>query len=113
MANARRDENSIPTLTGVSNVDGVTPVNVYVDPITHRLIVDASSSIGTFIDSEVVSGSGTSWTLANLPIVGSVHLFGAGIRLTPGAGNDYTISGVTVTTANSYSTGSLLADYRK
>lgn len=42
MADAPRDGNRIPTLIGVSSVDGTTPVTVYVDPTTHRLYVDAS-----------------------------------------------------------------------
>lgn len=46
MANAKRDENRIPTLIGVSSSDGVTPVLVYVDPTTHRLLVDSSGGSG-------------------------------------------------------------------
>ena len=82
--------------------------------ITAKMISDISASLGgTPVDNEVVSGSGTSWTLANTPVAGTVHLWAGGIRLTPGAGNDYTISGTAITTASSYSTGALLADYRK
>lgn len=44
MSNASRDENSVPTLLGVSSSDGVTPVPVYVDPSTHRVL---ASGIGT------------------------------------------------------------------
>lgn len=46
MENAYRDENSIPTLIGSSNVDGKTPVRVYADPVTHRLLVDGLGSTG-------------------------------------------------------------------
>lgn len=42
MENAKRDENSVPTLIGVSNVDGVTPIRVYADPVTHRLLIDGT-----------------------------------------------------------------------
>jgi len=42
MANAPRDENRIPTLLAASSADGVTPVVVYADPITHRLLVSGS-----------------------------------------------------------------------
>ena len=38
MANAARDENNIPTLIAVSSADGETPVRVYADPDTHRLL---------------------------------------------------------------------------
>lgn len=34
----------IPTLLAVSNVDGVTPVVVYADPVTHRLLVAGATS---------------------------------------------------------------------
>lgn len=40
MANSHLDENSRPTLTAVSNVDGTTIVNLYADPVTHRLLTD-------------------------------------------------------------------------
>lgn len=39
MSDASRDGNFVPTLLGVSSIDGVTPVPVYVDPVTHRLLV--------------------------------------------------------------------------
>jgi hypothetical protein len=66
----------------------------------------------SFVDNEVVSGSGTTYTLANTPIAGSVKVFGAGIRLTNTV--DYTISGAVITITNgSYATGEVLVDYRK
>jgi hypothetical protein len=81
--------------------------------ITAKMISDISGALpsGTAVYSEVVSGSGTSFTLAHTPISGSLRLYGAGQRLTSGAGNDYTISGTTITTVNSYATGQLIADY--
>lgn len=71
----------------------------------------ANASTTTTIYNEVVSGSGTSWTLAHTPTVGSVALYGNGQRLTEGAGNDYTISGASITTTNSFTSGTILADY--
>ena len=44
---ASRDQNNIPTLLGVSNVDGVTPVKIYADPVTHRLLVDIPGGSGS------------------------------------------------------------------
>lgn len=70
------------------------------------------SSGGGFTYNEVVAGSGTSFTLAATPTAGTVSVFGGGQRLTPGIGNDYTISGTTITTVNSYSAGQILADYQ-
>jgi len=57
MANAKRDDNRVPTLLAVSDVDGATPVVVYADPTTHRLLV---SAVGGTLDglSDVVITSG-------------------------------------------------------
>lgn len=111
MSDAYRDANFVPTLIASSSVDGFTPVRVYADPTSHRLLVDLAGG-ASFVDNEVVSGSGTSWTLAHTPTSGSQHIYANGQRLTPGAGLDYTISGATITTALSWSAGALLADYR-
>lgn len=46
MANAERDQNNVPTLLGVSNVDGITPVAIYADPVTHRLLADGVGTTG-------------------------------------------------------------------
>jgi hypothetical protein len=98
------------TTASNKNTSGKT-YNLVLAP-TAKMITDiAAALLGTPVINEVVSGSGTSFTLANTPVSGSLRLYGAGQRLTPGAGNDYTISGVTITTVNSYSAGQLLADY--
>ena len=47
MADAKRDENRAPTLLGVSSADGLTPVRVYVDPTSHRLLVSGSGGGAT------------------------------------------------------------------
>jgi len=44
MVTAPRDDNQIPVLMGVSNVDGTTPVTIYVDPTTHRVLTSATVS---------------------------------------------------------------------
>lgn len=44
-----------------------------------------------------VDGSNTTFTLANTPIAGSEEAFLNGLLQEPGAGNDYTISGATIT----------------
>ncbi len=80
--------------------------------VTKKMMEDIGA-VSSPVENEVVAGSGTSWTLAYTPISGSVKLHGAGIRLTPGVGNDYSITGGSITTVNSYSEGSLIADYRK
>ena len=58
MAEAPRDDNSIPTLLAVSNADGVTPVVLWADPTTHRLLVDLPTAAGD------VSGPSSSTDLA-------------------------------------------------
>lgn len=47
MANAKRDQNNVPTLLAVSNADGTTPTLVYADPTTHRLLTDIPRSTGS------------------------------------------------------------------
>jgi len=37
---AARDQNRVTTIMAVSSVDGVTPVLLWADPVTHRLLVD-------------------------------------------------------------------------
>lgn len=49
MAEAKRDGNYVPTLIGVSNADGTTPVTIYADPTNHRLLVDLPSGTGDVV----------------------------------------------------------------
>jgi hypothetical protein len=59
--------------------------------VTAKMTTDIGAAVlGTSAISEVVSRFGTSFTLAHTPVSGTLRLFGAGQRLTPGAGNDYT-----------------------
>lgn len=67
MSDAKRDANRIPTLIGVSSVDGVTPALVEIIPSTGRLKVDAiisevSSVISTTNSTTAVLGSGGIYT---------------------------------------------------
>lgn len=62
MVNASRDENNVPTLLGASSADGTTPVRVYANPTTHRLLVDATPGVtgpGSSIDNDIVVFDGT------------------------------------------------------
>jgi len=62
------------------------------------------------IFNEVPSGSGTSFTIANTPISGTLRLFRGGGRLTEGT--DYSSSGVNITLGVSLSVGEdFVADY--
>ena len=78
----------------------------------------AGYTTANFVDNEVpsgsINGSNVTFTLANTPVAGSVHLFINGLRGLVGSGNDYTISGGTITMEYALATGeTLLADYRK
>lgn len=64
MAQAARDQNNVTTLLAVSSVDGVTPVVVYANPTTHRLLVDSASGSGTVTSVSVVSANGFSGSVA-------------------------------------------------
>lgn len=45
--NAARDQNDVPTLLAVSSADGTSPIRVYVNPTTHRLLVDGGITPAT------------------------------------------------------------------
>ena len=77
------------------------------------LVDEANVNVLVFVDNESVSadGDGYNFTLANIPIPGSVHLYAQGVRLTV-ANEDYSIDGATITTSDPWSEGDLTADYR-
>lgn len=65
MADAKRDSNFVTTLLAVSSVDGVTPVTLYANPTTHRLLVDLTGGgTGTVTSVSVVSANGFAGTVA-------------------------------------------------
>lgn len=72
---------------------------------------DPSKTNGAFVENEVPSGSGTSFSLANTPVVGSVKLFRNGLRQV--APDDYSITGAAITLTSTIGSDTLLADYRK
>lgn len=47
MAQAPRDENRVPAIIGTSNADGSTPLPVYVDSATNRLLISGTSAISS------------------------------------------------------------------
>ncbi|MFC9436913.1 hypothetical protein [Nocardia sp. NPDC057030] len=55
-----------------------------------------------------VNGSNTAYTLANTPVAGTESVFLNGLLQEPGAGNDYTISGATITYLTAPATGDRL-----
>lgn len=69
MANAKMDENSRASLTAVSSVDGETVVQLWADPTTHRLLVDATgggiSTLYTQTPVGTINGINTDFTVTN------------------------------------------------
>lgn len=108
---ALREQNRITVATGQSNTDATQSLPFKIDSITGRLLVSNGGSSGTGVYNEVVSGSGTAWTLANTPILATQAIYADGQRLTPTM--DYSISGTSITTVLSWLAGTVLADYVK
>lgn len=69
----------------------------------------AMLSLGTVVGDEVVSGSNTSWALANTPRANTLNLFAMGQRLK--LAEDYSISGANITTMTAFPLGSVVANY--
>ncbi len=86
--------------------------------VTFVQVNAAGLTASNFVDKEIpsgaINGSNTTFTLANTPVSGSEHLYLNGVLQESGAGNDYTISGVTITMATAPLSGEKLrASYRK
>ena len=56
MGEAKRDGNFVPTLLAVSNSDGVTPITLYADPTTHRLLTSAVAGSLDNLTDVVITG---------------------------------------------------------
>lgn len=68
----------------------------------------------TFVYNEVPTDNGNgTYTLAHTPVAGTVTVYKNGARLKVLSGNDYTISGTTITLLIAYeSTAQFLVDYQ-
>lgn len=105
MANANRDLNRITTLIATSNVDGVTPVDVYADPITHRLLVDSATVSGTVTSVSVVTANGFAGTVATATTTPAITISTTITGILKGNGT--TISAATAGTDYSAGTSAL------
>ena len=86
--------------------------------ITFAQVNGAGLTSSNFVDKETpagsINGSNTTFTLANTPTAGSEHVYLNGILQDVGAGNDYTISGGTITMLTAPLTGDKIrVSYRK
>lgn len=68
-----KDANRVTVIGGTSSADGVSPVTIYVDPSTHRLLVDASggSSGITIGSTTITSGTDKGILYDNAGVVGN------------------------------------------
>ena len=90
-----------------------TTAITFSNPITAGGLTDSN-----FVDKEVpsgtIDGANVTYTLANTPIAGSEHIYLNGVLQESGAGNDYTITGATITYIVAILTGEKLrVTYRK
>lgn len=67
--NARRDENRVATLLGVSNVDELTPVPIFADPVTNELFVTQSNTLPTSGNNPSLTMSNTDTTVASTKVL--------------------------------------------
>lgn len=86
--------------------------------ITYTQDTSSGLSSANFVDKEVpsgaINGSNTTFTLANTPTSGTEHVYLNGLLQESGTGNDYTISGATITYLTAPLTGEKIrVSYRK
>lgn len=102
-------------LTNVTNPTGAqdAATKFYVDNAISSFLTGANFVVRE-TPSGAIDGVNTTYTLANTPVAGTENVFLNGLLQEPAAGNDYTISGATIT----YLTAPLVGDrirvsYRK
>ncbi len=90
---------SSPALTLTTSVTGLLKGNgTAISAATLNTdYVNAASFVTRETPSGTQNGSNATFTLANTPITGTEHVYFNGALQEPGAGNDYTISGATIT----------------
>ena len=117
MSNAQHDQNHVPSLLGVSSVDGSTIVPIYANPTTHRLLVDIPSGSGTVTSVSVVTANGFAGSVANATSTPAITLSttitgvlkGDGTAISAAsAGTDYVAPGAITTSGLTQSTARLL-----
>lgn len=89
---------SYDDLTDKPSIPDLTSVEAELADHESRLVdIESTAFVTREIPSGSVNGSNTSFTLANTPVSGTEQVFLNGMLQHEGAGNDYTISGDTIT----------------
>lgn len=79
MSNAKLDENSRATLTALSNANDGTIVDLWADPVTHRLLIDLAGDNSITVGTTTVSAGTTTRILYdNAGVVGEYTISGSG-----------------------------------
>jgi phage-related tail fiber protein len=90
-----------------------TTAITWINPVTSGSLT-TSNFVFDETPSGSVNGSNTTFTVANTPVSGTLQLYIEGWKLVPGSGNDFTVSGATITLATAPLTGErLYANYIK
>lgn len=108
--NAKRDDNRVTTLLGTSSTDGTTPVTIYGDPTTHRLLVDLNVSGANLVthfqtDTFTSTNNQTIFT-ASQTVVGDFTVHINGSLATPSS--EYTVVGNTLTLTTGIPSGNVV-----
>lgn len=98
-----------------ANQDGIlgtTAVTFQQIPTSAGLV--ASNFVDKEVPSGAINGSNATYALANTPTIGTEHVYVNGLLQESGAGNDYTISGATITMSTALAAGEKIrVTYRK
>lgn len=89
--------NSSGTLTPTTLSGDVSSVSATGSVALSSGVMKAANYVVREAPSGAVNGSNASFSLANTPVSGTEQVFLNGLLMEPGAGNDYTISGGTLT----------------
>lgn len=80
MATAPRDNNMVVTLIGVSSADGTSPVTIYVDPVTHRVLTQPITDVETLAvgTTGITGGANGQILYDNNGVLGELATTGSG-----------------------------------
>lgn len=93
--------------TGISITNGPGSIT-----IATTGVITSASIVTEEVPSGTINGVNDTFTLANTPIAGTVRVYLRGLRRKSGGGNDYTISGTTITMITIPQTGdAFFVDY--